>query len=284
MFYEAESNFFYDPSAKLYYSHEKQGYFRHRLADNGKSLYDKVEHVPSTESECATTTGSSITDKQMMIPAISINLKTKSLGKKGKKKKDDTGQAGKSVPLPPTSAKTTKKETEADLAKWSQRQTELKAGNRDLSKIPKTTKGEPICSLCKRKFPTLEKLFYHEQVSELHKTNLAKQATARSDVTATKTGEARKPSYVDRAEQRRVLQGPETAVAIPSAEPAVSIVSAKVDPKETLNESNIGNQMLKKLGWQQGEGLGRRGTEVSNNLQQDWERIERMTAANGGGK
>lgn len=276
MFYEAESKFFYDPTTKLYYSHQKQAYFRHRFGPNGKSLFDKVEHELTESSVTATTTTTDADKHMSLLPTISINLKTTSLHKKAKKKKDHSAETKQPV-LPAATRKT--KEHEADLAKWSERQTELKA-ERDLSKIPKTAKGEPICSLCKRKFPTLDKLFYHEKVSQLHKTNLAKQASEQK-VVAT---EEKKPAYVDRAEQRRLLQGPETLVSAPvqtGVETTSAATAAVVDPKETLNEANIGNKMLQKLGWQQGKSLGRRTTEGSNQLEQDWERIERLAASNG---
>lgn len=229
----------------------------------------------------------------MMVPAISINLKTKALPKKPKKKKDDATTASSSnsktsTATAPSTRKT--KEHEADLAKWSERQSEQQAGDRDFSKIPKTAKGEPICSLCQRKFPTLDKLFYHERVSELHKTNLAKRAAEQKAPTppATKT---ETPMYVDRAEQRRLLHGPESTNLVPGgalseeqSATAGTTTTTVVDPKETLNETNIGNKMLQKLGWQQGKGLGRRTAEASNELQQDWERIERLAAANGSGR
>mmetsp|Transcript_15295 Transcript_15295/g.29034 ORF Transcript_15295/g.29034 Transcript_15295/m.29034 type:complete len:348 (-) Transcript_15295:24-1067(-) len=278
MFYEPKSNFFYDPTTKLYYSHDKQSYFRHRLGMNGNSVYEKVEN-----STNATDAGPANTDKQMIVPAISINLKTKALPKKTKKKTEGGAKTKSVVAAAGVAVPRKAKEHEADLSKWSERQTEVKAGGRDLSKIKKTAKGEPICSLCQRKFATLDKLFYHEKASELHKTNLAKQAAARKESAALAEEEKKKASYVDRAEQRRLMHGPETTgPALGATEtsegPAEAVIP--VDPKETLNETNIGNKMLQKLGWQQGTGLGRRMAASANELEQDWERIERLAAAN----
>ena len=279
MFYEPKSNFFYDPTTKLYYSHEKQSYFRHRLGMNGNSVYDKVEN-----STNETVPGpSSNTDKQMIVPAISINLKTKVLPKKGKKKTEDSAKHKSTVPVAGVAVPRKAKEHESDLTKWSERQTEVKAGGRDVSKIKKTAKGEPICALCQRKFATLDKLFHHEKVSELHKSNLTKQAAARKESLARAEEDQRKAAYVDRAEQRRLMHGPENTVpAVGALEVSEAPTEAvkPVDPKETLNEMNIGNKMLQKLGWQQGAGLGRRTSESANELEQDWERIERLAVAN----
>lgn len=292
-FYESKSKFFYDPTTKMYYSHEKQGYFRHRLTETGKSVFDKVENETTVTAESASASTTSSTDKQMMVPAISINLKTKALPKKPKKKRDDSttvssSNSKESNATAPANRKT--KEHEADLAKWSERLSEQKTVDRDLSKIPKTAKGEPICSLCQRKFPTLDKLFYHERVSELHKSNLAKRAAAQ-EIPTPQPAKTEPCAYVDRAEQRRLLHGPENtnlvcggASSVDHSNSTERTTTTVVDPKETLNETNIGNKMLQKLGWQQGKGLGRRTAEASNELQQDWERIERLAASNGSGR
>ena len=250
-------------------------------------MFEKVEHEAAEESTNISA------DKQMIVPAISINLKTKALPKKAKKKKEDSAVSASnnnktSSAAVPATRKT--KEHEADLAKWSERQTEQKTGDRDLSKIPKTAKGEPICSLCQRKFPTLDKLFYHERVSELHKTNLAKRLAASAPNAPTPVKATQQTAYVDRAELRRQVHGPESTNPVSvSASSSLgdqqqAAATTPVDPKETLNETNIGNKMLQKLGWQQGKGLGRRAAEASNELQQDWERIERLAASNGGGR
>ena len=299
MFYEAKSNFFYDPTTKLYYSHEKQAYFRHRiLEENGKSVFDKVDDRTPTQVAESAATPTASTDKQMILPAISINLKTKSLGKKPKKKKDEhepNKSTGNNAPPGASIPARKSKEHEADLAKWSERQIERKAGGRDISKIPKTAKGEPICSLCQRKFPTLDKLLFHERVSELHKSYLAKKAAAAKKVegassatTTAATQDNKSTTYTDRAEQRRLMHGPENpgpvSLTTNNSEEAVAPIATAVDPKETLNETNIGNKMLQKLGWQQGKGLGRREASRSSELQQDWDRIERLAASNGSRK
>jgi hypothetical protein len=160
-----------------------------------------------------------------------------------------------------------------------------------LTKISRTAKGEPICTLCQRKFPTVDKLFYHEKVSELHKANLAKQVVTEEQNVAVvqkapPVATTKPAAYVDRAQHRRILHGPETPVTAaptpPSTAAAVVVKNTTVDPKDTLNESNIGNKLLQKLGWQQGKALGRGRSTAAAEVQQDWERIERLAGSHNG--
>jgi RNA-binding protein 5/10 len=289
MFYEARSDFFYDPTTKLYYSQDRQAYFRQRRKE-GKSVFDKVEQTVETfDAEKVHET-----DQKMKVPAISINLKTKALPKKAKKRKAESDSQTTAASSLPSSQQ---KEHAADISKWSERQAERKPTasalpkpqpKRDLTKISRTAKGEPICTLCQRKFATVDKLFYHEKVSELHKTNLAKQEAEERNVAEVQKApvvETTKPAYVDRAQHRRILHGPETPVTVApvpaAARTAVIATNTTVDPKDTLNESNIGNKLLQKLGWQQGKALGRGRSTAAAEVQQDWERIERLAGAHG---
>ena len=84
----------------------------------------------------------------------------------------------------------------------------------------------------------------------------------------------------DRAMERRVLHCADAELPFGRLLPAVdtTMASSVVDPKRTLDESNVGNQMLTKLGWKSGMNLGRNaGTESSESaIQKDWERIEQL--------
>ena len=253
--------------------------------------------------------------------AISINLKTPvNAGKlaEGKKKKKRSNSDAKTEPAtkaskptasetmnassgPPKVATKVQKEQIANLEKWSERQQEVKsewdvtASIDKLSSIRKTAEGKPVCMLCKRKFPTMDKLKLHEEKSALHKENLEKQRkeeeerkqVAAKGKAATKVGSG----YVDRAAQRRDMYGPDHVFA-PSltatdedVKDAAPITNA-VAEKSTLNEDplcatkNIGHQMLQKMGFN-GKNLGR-GTEQQQvqqaALAQDWERIESLAS------
>lgn len=180
----------------------------------------------------------------------------------------------------------------------------MTAGAVNLNKVVKTAKGQPICILCRRKFASLEKLRQHEQVSDLHKKNLAKKAAAEAASNKVKevTPSDVSLEYRDRAKERRVLYGPDAAGASapkmdevvgvigPSLEKARTVTSSEVvAPHENLGESNIGNKMLQKLGWKKGSSLGRKDSSVSldgkeandvgNKLKEDWERIESLAGS-----
>ncbi|KAH9811955.1 hypothetical protein DFH28DRAFT_1084511 [Melampsora americana] len=136
------------------------------------------------------------------------------------------------------------------------------------------------CLLCQRQFKSAEDLSRHNELSNLHKTNLEneavrkagrlrKQASLKS--TATKraasggsdVGEGMK--YTDRAAARREVYGqpdvPSNADKHEAKkaryEPAPLPVEAPVQPdKDGIQATNVGSQMLAKMGWQKGEGLG----------------------------
>eukprot|EP00599_Poterioochromonas_sp_BG-1_P015631 CAMPEP_0173159692 /NCGR_PEP_ID=MMETSP1105-20130129/17294_1 /TAXON_ID=2985 /ORGANISM="Ochromonas sp., Strain BG-1" /LENGTH=671 /DNA_ID=CAMNT_0014078241 /DNA_START=620 /DNA_END=2635 /DNA_ORIENTATION=+ len=122
----------------------------------------------------------------------------------------------------------------------------------------------PICNLCRRQFASLEMLARHEKESKLHADNLAKQKQ-----------QQQQPQYRDRAEERREKYGSvpdhipktETApaptlTALPAA--AASLILPPPPPTKPPvavadDLSNPGNQMLRKMGWKEGQGLGKDG-------------------------
>jgi RNA-binding protein 5/10 len=201
------------------------------------------------------------------------------------------------------------KQQVANIEKWTEKQTELKAeaGPADATsttttskidkirvavpapKIKKTAKGEPICAICKRKFLTVEKLGLHERVSELHRKNLAKLAEESS--AKRKQAPPASAEYRDRAQKRRDLHThlPDAvhgAAALAKANHAPPQRPTGTPVGESL-ESTIGNKMLQKMGWEYGSSLGSKAREsyqngktaeatTQNNLRKDWERIEAM--------
>ncbi|PFH47056.1 hypothetical protein AMATHDRAFT_68521 [Amanita thiersii Skay4041] len=132
-----------------------------------------------------------------------------------------------------------------------------------------------MCLLCARQFKSLEQLTRHNIESELHKKNLKDnnlREVARQKLTVRKAtaGHQQQPKYRDRASERRILfNQPETPMPdehgrpinkkrysegpLPPPSPPVPPVNLGQD------ENNVGNKMLKLMGWKEGQGLGTEG-------------------------
>jgi len=139
-------------------------------------------------------------------------------------------------------------------------------------------------------------------------TSTKKKKTEQSDKITNKanTNDTTSTEYRDRAKERRGMYGTETlsSVTTPSVltvEAGPSITNARVvtavetvTPSQSLGESNIGNQLLQKLGWTKGSSLGRNGAisagmeqeattgeSTADHLKKDWERIESLACSGG---
>lgn len=306
MFYESVSDFFYDPKSQLYYGNLQGAYFRY---DSTKRSFEAVTSAPTPESTTVDSIAAGASEESSKKTSISIHLKTKVLRSEGssaqiakKAKKNKPPKEKASLQDVDATVVIPKKQHAVDIEKWSERQQEIRSihhpdGKRDSPKaVPTTAKGEPICLLCRRRFPSLEKLRYHETASALHKENLA-QATASAapekDTPTNASSDAAESAatYVDRAEQRRQMHqytNPEGQPVANSLFP-VEVSTAtheSVDSTRNLDESNIGHQMLQKLGWKTGDGLGRVlnaeagvSLDVPSTLEQDWDRIEALATS-----
>lgn len=321
-FYEASSDFFYDPKTKLYYGNKKGKYFEYCSDVKppfkvvaGPKAGDNVEDEPAKSGDGNTNTGSESPsnasngakpDKKEK-KKIAICIKKKFNGKK-----EATPAVPKQTPevskptVPPPQIK---KKHAVNIEKWSARGREMRdhpnaaatkptpefipTSNTKNTSVPasneqphvtKTVSGQPVCMLCKRKFADMLKLNQHIEQSALHKQNLERAQAAQSQ-------QAPSAEYRDRAKERRVMYGPEATS--PSTDDVMemgpSLTKARVvtetetkRPDENLGDDNIGNQMLKKLGWKKGDALGQQKNQVVNKLQEDWETIE--TLANNNGK
>ncbi|KAG9098063.1 hypothetical protein FS749_004791 [Ceratobasidium sp. UAMH 11750] len=141
--------------------------------------------------------------------------------------------------------------------------------------------GDPhamTCLLCSRQFKTVDMLKRHSTESALHKTNLGKpelceaaktklEAARQTVAASTPTEENQQPKYRDRAAERRVaLRQPDHPMPEPTekkrkwaeAPPA----PAPPPPPPVMpgkDENNVGNKLLKKMGWSEGAGLGTSG-------------------------
>lgn len=120
------------------------------------------------------------------------------------------------------------------------------------------------CLLCKRQFPNKEALGRHMQLSDLHKTNLENMKKNKV------SGEGGIPpgmtaaQYRDRAKERRQKYG-EPALPAPNklkeryiaAREEVAASKYEEPTRQGIGSDNIGNKLLKKMGWTDGQGLGK---------------------------
>lgn len=327
MFYEPASDFFYDPKTKLYYSNKKQKYFHFMKGETPE--FQEVNNQQQGGANAGGTTkaeaaGDAATSQPFNPTAngadqskIAISLKTTALPSTSnapassvasdrlklieKLRKASSVQAANTQAEPQVDKKHAK-----NMDVWSNRIKEMKGEAPDVAPIQSeetpiktTTSGQPICVLCRRKFANLEKLRQHEQFSAMHKENLAKKAAAN----AKKETTTPETTYRDRTKERQMLYSASSVDTthvdklLASMNPTAS-VEKKTDvihPEQTLGESNMGNQLLQKMGWKQGESLGRKqegesgaetksGSNAANNLKNDWERIESLAHSGGHGR
>ncbi|CAF3303034.1 unnamed protein product [Rotaria socialis] len=116
------------------------------------------------------------------------------------------------------------------------------------------------CLLCQRQFDTREILEKHLQMSNLHKENLAKAGIVRSQPLV----------YRDRAKERRQAYGPDDSTKqrndySPIHERSYSTSSRRMPSQNQSSLTDgIGSKLMKKHGWQEGQGLGKKLQGRSN--------------------
>lgn len=169
--------------------------------------------------------------------------------------------------------------------------------------IRTTASGKPACLLCKRKFADMDKLKQHIELSALHKENLekrkkemlSKNERGGEGVVVVKKQDLPDSSsveYRDRARERRCMYGPDASSAYNSNTQSQQTLgttsgtksNSNVEilpqqPQENLGENNIGNQMLKKLGWNpdaKDNAACVSSDDTNNRLRSDWEKIEAL--------
>ncbi|ETV88896.1 hypothetical protein, variant 2 [Aphanomyces astaci] len=245
LYYHADSMFYYDPTSKVYFNSYLGTY--HVLDPVTKSSFlpfdiplpldDLVGAPDAPQSRAA----SAQKGKKKAV-AISFGIKPSTA------KPTPTAATplvGTHCSVPPAAVK---KKHADEIAKWSHHQksaataTPATAANQPSPAAPSNNQPT-ICLLCRRKFNSAAQLHKHEQLSDLHKQNLAKAKQTQQSL--------------------RVRDGPKETL-LPRVEdpPDVPVDVARVD-KPLDDQSNIGGKMLKMMGWKSGEGLGKAGTGIT---------------------
>lgn len=116
-----------------------------------------------------------------------------------------------------------------------------------------------ICNLCKRQFSSPDTLTKHSKLSSLHRQNLEAKRGGKLG------GGAEKIVYRDRAKERRMKYGdpdePQPSKLkekyLKSREIVEHLPVATTSVAEPIGNENVGNKLLQKMGWSEGQGLGK---------------------------
>lgn len=117
-----------------------------------------------------------------------------------------------------------------------------------------------ICNLCKRQLSSAEALTKHAKLSSLHKQNLEARISKKKQANS-----AEKVQYRDRAKERRMKYGdpdePQPSKLkekyLKSRELVDSLPASTSSVTEPIGTENVGNKLLQKMGWTEGQGLGK---------------------------
>lgn len=139
------------------------------------------------------------------------------------------------------------------------------------------------CMLCKRAFPSADVMQKHLRMSQLHKENLAKfnqsrngTAGGESAASAAAAAAAEAAAYRDRAKERRQKYGESdpppvnktrerwTKEMVKQSAAIQQSQESKTVAAMPIGESNVGNRLLQKMGWSEGQGLGRKNQGRTN--------------------
>lgn len=114
------------------------------------------------------------------------------------------------------------------------------------------------CLLCKRQFQTKEILIKHTQMSDLHKQNLEALYKSRGMGSLVSAGtDSGQLQYRDRAKERREKYGIPPPPEPKKRHDREAPISYEQPNNTGIEEANIGNKLLQKMGWSAGQGLGR---------------------------
>ena len=288
--YDDTSGYYYDPVSTLYYDANSQYYYNSKTS---KFYYWDHRHetflpAPSSGTE-KKEEEKKVSSKEKVKSAKKIQKDMEKWAKTLNQRKDQS-RAAVDVPSAANGGGSSGKGSEdiafnvlqrkdegaapglAGLAGYgSDEEEEEKAGagagaGMAVAEMKLTDWAGLACLLCQRQFKSRDQLTKHNTMSELHTANMRSWRAQYSDPGEAGAG----GQYRDRAKERRnkfgdddkpipnrfkekFLKALDTSSSIASASGSGDLASA---PK--LTDNNIGNKMLQKMGWKDGQGLGKK--------------------------
>lgn len=306
--YDESSGYYYDSVTQYYYDANSQYYYDSKT---NKYVYWSPEHqtyLPAPEDSKGEEDKKKEDKKDKVKTAKRIAKDMEKWAKTLNQKKDAAKQSA--APVQPQQPEQLQKQNTEDLAfNILNKKEEIPSAGSGLARltgygsadeaedevITNTTtniRGEEqhtdwsklACLLCKRQFPSREKLTKHNQVSDLHKSNLeawhreSSQSAANMAASMALASASSGGRYRDRAKERRQKYGNDDEgprpnrlkekylQAVEEAEIGSSSGSSKGQGgssssggrEKAIDGSNIGSKMLQKMGWKEGLGLGKK--------------------------
>ncbi|XP_074646992.1 RNA-binding protein 5-like [Tubulanus polymorphus] len=300
--YDESTGYYYDHSTGLYYDANSQYYYN---GETGLFMYWDVDHstyLPAPDSVNESLTQNSRKkegkkDKVKIAKKIAKDMEkwAKTMNKKEQRrdparklslvpdmsssrtadagfavleKKYATPEASNDHPLmppPPTPSGAKDSKTGLVAQYGGDSDDSGEEDNEDVNDEKFADYKKMACLLCKRQFPDREILVKHMQFSSLHRENM----DAYKAKMGTVSGQKKEQNYRDRAKERREKYG--TDGPPPPKRRAGPIKPANISYEQPNNkgiqESNIGNKLLQKMGWNQGEGLGKKKQGITDPIQ-----------------
>ncbi|CAB4058667.1 RBM5_10 [Lepeophtheirus salmonis] len=245
--YDETSGYYYDPVCGLYYDSNSQYYFNSKT--NQYHYWDPDNQIflpvsSDSMNDGSTSNGSKkkedrFKDKNKTAKKIAKDMErwAKSMNQRKEAEKEKAAVAATQVRYRTVKPENTLSVT--GLAGISNYGSEEESGDDNNDDDQHTNWETLACLLCKRQFISKEKLTKHNQMSDLHKQNLASWKSSRGQSSQATSASLSTPQYRDRAKEQQA----ET--------------SGTNETPNKVGSDNIGNRMLQKMGWKEGLGLGK---------------------------